>query len=174
MKTVTTLLNAASINAACEATFALYGMRAQTFAVAAIRAACKTAGIQSAKLSKEELLERIAECLAFLQRKGCPPCSKDGTPHAGKRLTQWSHEVARALGPKPKKGANANKPQGVVESDVDPSVTVSNPRANADAPHVYHDSVVVPEMRALADELMANKSPKVKRLAELVATFFAE
>lgn len=172
-------LSPAIIDAALTATFAGFvGFRASAFAVDTLRAAAKLAKAKLKDIPKQELLDVVRSVADFLSKKGAPPCAKDGTPYAGKRLTQWAHDcVALAAGVKSNSNKTPRQPGNPLivgaADDMGEPVTVSKKSANATGATVYHDSVVVPEMRELASKLVSNKNPEVKRLAELVAQFFA-
>lgn len=161
-----------TFEAALTATFAGFvGTRSNQFATDAVRAACKLAKVKPSQVPKSELVTMALSAAAFLAGKGSPPCAKDGTPYAGKRLTQWAHDVAKRMIP----AAKGAKPVNPAIDPLEPHdpVTVSKKGANDSGAVVYHDSVVVPEMRELAHKLISNKSAEVKRLAELVSQFFA-
>jgi hypothetical protein len=170
-------LSPAIIDAALTATFAGFvGFRASAFAVDTLRAAAKLAKAKLKDIPKQELLDVVRSVADFLAKKGAPPCAKDGTPYAGKRLTQWAHDcVALAAGVKSNSNKTPKQPGNplIDPPEVGDPVTVSKKGANESGAVVYHDSVVVPEMRELAAKLASNKSPEVKRLAELVSQFFA-
>ena len=162
-----------TFDAALVATFAGFvGTRSNQFATDAVRAACKLAQVKPSQVPKSELVAMALSAAAFLTGKGSPPCAKDGTPYAGKRLTQWAHDVAKRMIPAAKAPKQPGNPLIDPLEPHDP-VTVSKKGANDSGAVVYHDSVVVPEMRELASKLISNKSAEVKRLAELVRQFFA-
>ena len=158
---------------ALDATFALYGLRASTFVVAAVRMACKTAGVAPKALSVDELKAHVASAIAYITGKGCPPCTKEGAPLSATKLSDFVRDAVRTLdgsGAKRKQAAKgAKQAKGGADDMNDDSADAAPPKT----PATFPNSDVLAKIRTLCALCATSKDKNAKALASVVAEFFA-
>ena len=169
-------ISATLLNAALVSEFARIGIRAATFVVASVRAACKTAGVKTKDVSREELRAHVDAAIKYLTDKGCPPASKEGAAFTAQRMSQFASDCVRTLHGQQKKKVAA-KP---VNPAIDPEGGEISALVPQDkTPHfdasalTMQDAAKVPVARELAAKLKGNKNADVAALAAFVLEFFA-
>lgn len=169
-------INAAMLNAALVSEFARIGIRASTFIVASVRAACKTASVKAKDVSKEELRAHVDAAIAYLTAKGCPPANKDGTAYTAQRVGQFASDCVRTLHGQQKKKVTVQPVNPAVETEggeISAAVPMDKtPHFDASA-LTLQDAAKVPVARELAAKLKGNKNADVAALAAFVLEFFA-
>lgn len=166
------------LNVALEATYMELGLSAQTFAIASVRAACKLQSVRPVDVGDEEMRYGVDAALAYLIKKGLPPCTKDkgeGVRPLSKmeigRLARQCVAVLNGTKAKETAAARAKEKQGTGEiSQAVPQDKA--PAFDATALTLAQGSSA-PRMRELAASLTTHKDVQVAELAKLVTDWLS-